>query len=152
MPNYNKWGVGQINQARDLNGKLIYRANKLFMMVGETIQEVDCVYDPEHFLYQNVMPVTKVEYENYQKTIGYIPRERLGNHGMCTCGAEAVIILDPNAPPDWNGKAICRSVAQFGIHQTDMIIKDGKATLPDKIAQDKIMTQAEYDRQLKGEE
>lgn len=141
-----KHGVGQLNKVVDLKGKTQIRQEKLFVMVGENnIQLVEQVYDPDHFLYQRDMPITKSEYE-YYRTHGGVPKERLGNNVLCTCGGEGVIITDPSAPSNIVGKLMCQNVAQFGIHQTGMIIKDGKMSLPSAIAQDKLLTDAEMEK------
>lgn len=149
--NINKHGVGQVNYVTDHEGKTRYRQDKLLFMVGEVIQLIECVYDPDHILYQHRMPISKEEYQNYQRSKTGIPIERQGPNVMCSCGVEGVLILDPKAPAEWQNKILCKSVAQFGIHQTSFKIVNNKATLPKHIEQDKIMTDNDM-KKLFGDE
>ena len=151
MPNILKHGVGQLNDVVDHNGIRRVRQDKLLFKVGENTMLIDCVYDESHLLYQNQMPIEKAEYEQYRKNGQKIPSHRLGANVLCSCGSTGVLILDPNAPLEWQNKLICENVARFGIHQTGMDLKDGKMKLPKELEQDYMMTQDEVLRTLKNE-
>jgi len=147
--NINKYGVGRKNEAYALDGRKVYRADKILVMVGENIVLVDTVDDPDHFIYENKKLITKEEYNKYKSLGMQIPLERQRPTAMCTCGVEAVTCVDPKAPPEWQNKLMCRSVLQFGIHQTGMKIIENKSTLPDNIAQDKLMGDSDMKKLLK---
>ena len=151
MPNILKHGVGQLNDVIDHKGIRRVRADKLLFKVGENTMLIDCVYDESHLLYQNQMPIEKDEYERYRKGGTKIPANRLGANVMCSCGAAGVLIVDPNAPLEWQNKLICENVARFGIHQTAMVVSDGKMKLPEKLEQDFIMTENERLRSMKND-
>lgn len=142
-----KYGVGQLNQITDHKGKKHFRGEKLLFMLGENnIQEVEQVYDPDHFIFQNVKPITKKEYEYYRNLGLPIPQNRLGVMCLCDCGSEAVMILSPDAPKEWMNKLICKNFAMYGIHQTSMDIKDGIMKLPKQLEQDHLMLDSDLER------
>lgn len=138
--------VGQVNQARTLNGKLIERSEFLFIMMGEQITFVKPVYDPDHFLYQNLMPITEDEVRI--KYMGILPRNLQGAHIMCTCGAEGVVALDG----DYAGLAVCKSVATLGKHQTSFQIRDGKMVVDRKTQEEHYMGDSDINKTLKSDE
>ena len=144
-----KYGVGQQNEAIDHKGIKRFRQDKLIYVVGETTGLFDIVYDPDHFLYQNLMPVTKAEYDVYRDAGKTVPLSRQGELVMCTCGAPGVIILDTKAPLDWQNKLICKNVAMFNIHQTSMVLKEGQMKLPGILEQDYLLSDVEIERTMK---
>lgn len=149
MPSIVKNPVGQVNRATTHKGKTVVRENKLIFKAGEELGLFDVVYDDIHFLYQNLMPISREEYEFYRNHKTGIPVERQGPLIMCTCGSEGVLVLDSKAPLEWQNKLICKNVVMFGIHQTSMLMSDGKIKLPKKLEQDHLLTDGEVIRTMK---
>jgi hypothetical protein len=138
--------VGQVNQTRNLNGRLVERTDFLFVMMGEQLTYVQPVYDPDHFIYQNLMPITEDEVRI--KYLGVLPKHLRGAHIMCTCGAEAVIALEG----DYAGMAVCKSVATLGKHQTSFQIKEGKMVVDKKTQDERYMGDSDIAKTIKSEE
>lgn len=138
--------VGQVNQTRNLNGRLIERSEFLFVMMGDQITYVKPIYDPDHFLYQNVMPITEDEVRI--KYLGVLPKEMRGANIMCTCGAEGVVALEG----DYVGLAICKSVATLGKHQTSFQMKDGKMVVDKRTQDERYLGDSDIAKTLKSEE
>lgn len=138
--------VGQQNQTRNLNGRLVERTEFLFVMVGETVGFVKPVYDPDHFIYQNLLPISQEEVRT--KYLGVLPMHLRGSHIMCTCGAEAIIALDG----DYAGLAVCKSVATLGKHQTSFQIKDQHLIVDKKTADEHYMGDSDLAKKIKSEE
>lgn len=139
--------VGQINKVYDpSNGKTYERAEYLFVLLNEQIQFVKAVYDPDHFIYQRHKPMTELEVKT--KYLGILPKEFRGPVIMCTCGAEAVVMLDG----PYANMAICKSIVMFQKHQTSFTVRDGQIYL-DKKTQDEVMlTDAEIQKNLRTDE
>jgi len=139
--------VGQINKVFDpSNGKTYERTEFLFVMLNEQIQFIKPVYDPDHFIYQRHLPLTEDEVRI--KYLGILPKEFRGPVIMCTCGAEAVVMLDG----PFANMAICKSVVMFKKHQTSFSVRDGQIYL-DKQTQDEVMlTDAEIQKNLRTDE
>lgn len=110
---------GKVNEAELPDGQKVKRADLLIMKLGEDIVAVEPVPDDSHFLYQRVMPVSNEDLIMLYG--GVMPRKLMGNNGMCSCGSEAVILMEG----PYSGKAICRVYAQLGNHQTSFKIVDG---------------------------
>lgn len=110
---------GQVNEAELPNGQKVKRADLLIMKLGENIVAVEPVPEQEHFLYQKTMPVSNEDLITLYG--GVMPQKLLGPNAMCSCGAEAVVLVEG----PYSGKAICRSYIQFGKHQTSFKIVDG---------------------------
>lgn len=146
MPNIIKH-AGQLNKVFDpSNGKTYERSELLFMKLGDEITFVHPVYDDIHFIYQRHLPIT--EDELIRKYGGIMPQEMMGANLMCTCGAEAVYMLEG----PYGGLVLCKSVAMFEKHQTSFQIKD-RTIILDKQTKDKVlMTDAEMKRLLKVNE
>lgn len=138
---------GQVNEAVDLKGKTIKRADFLFVkLTNGEIGFVPVAYDPDHFIYQNQMPIP--EDELITKYHGIVPKKLQGAHGLCTCGAEAVVMLEgPHA-----GMALCKSVAQLGKHQTSFQIKDNKLILDKKTRDEKLMMDSDIAKTMQSQE
>ena len=117
---------GQVNKAIDLNGRVVERAEWYFVILGNEFKAVRAVPDQDHFIYQNLMPVTDKDLIKYG---GVIPQHLRGPHLMCTCGAEAQVIVGG----EYDGMAICGFYGRFGIHQTSAKIVDGQIILPKRI-------------------
>ena len=110
---------GQVNEATLPNGRTVKRADLLIMKLGENIVPVEPVPETDHFLYQNVMPISNDDLLLLYG--GRVPQKLLGPNVYCSCGAEGVVLVEG----PYIGKAICRAYAQFGKHQTSFSIKDG---------------------------
>lgn len=151
MANINKWGVGQLNEAELPDGRKVYRADKILYKVGEQEVLAECAYDSDHFIFENKRLITKVEYERYKNTLGYIPLDRLGVISSCSCGSEAVLVIDAKAPDEIRNKLVCASVLKFGKHQTSFKIRDGRLILDKITAADSLMMDSDLDR-LYGKE
>lgn len=144
---YNKFKVGQVNECVDWEGKKHYRGEKLLVMLGENnIVDIEQVYDPDHFIFQFRKPITREEYESYRKAGVPIPQNRLGSSIMCSCGAQGVVCIDPKAPKEMFDKAICKSLMEFGIHQTSFIRDGNTIRLPKQIEQDKLMLDSDLEK------
>ncbi len=116
---------GKLTQV-EKDGVIIKREQFLFALVNEEISFVEQVDDDDHFLYQNLMPVSKMDL--ITKYNGKLPEHLCGPNLKCTCGSDGVILLDgPH-----KDKAICRSYITTGYHQTSHTIKDGKMQLNKK--------------------
>ena len=137
--------TGQLNKAYDpSNGKTYERTDMLFVILNEQIQFVKPVYDPDHFVYQRHMPLTEAQVKT--KYLGILPKEFRGPVIMCTCGAEAVIMLDG----PYANMAICKSIVMYEKHQTSFKVSDGQLIL-DKHTQDNVMlTDAEIQKNLRS--
>jgi len=145
--------VGQVNEVIDHFGRRQVRRDKLLYTIGENnIQLVDVLYDPDHLIFQALMPITKEEYEQYRQAGKGIPKERLGNLCQCTCGSPAYLCIDPKAPKEWQSKLVCGAILQYGIHMTSFKIVDNKATLPESIAQDRLLLDSDLRRLYKNED
>ena len=127
---------GQVNEAFLPDGTKVERATLVLMKMGENIIPVEPVDDQDHFIYAWKRPIS--EFELVSKYGGVMPRELMGANACCSCGAEAVVLMDG----PYMGKAICRFYAQFGRHQTSMKIKDGKLYI-DKRTESEQMASAE---------
>jgi len=138
--------VGQQNQARNLNGRLVERTEFLFVMMGEEVTFVTPVYDPDHFIYQNLMPISEEEVRI--KYLGVLPIALRGSHILCTCGAEAVIAIDG----DYAGMAVCKSVATLGKHQTSFQIKNQHLIVDKKTQDERYMGDSDIAKTIKSEE
>ena len=84
--NINKTKPGQVNTAVDLHGKPVERAEYLFMKYDDQITFVRAVYDDQHFLYQNTIPVP--DEDIVTKYNGKLPENLQGHNILCTCGIE----------------------------------------------------------------
>ena len=138
--------IGQQNQTRDLHGRLVERAEFLFVMEGEQVTYVNPVYDPDHFLYQNLMPIT--EEEARMKYLGVLPINMRGAHIMCTCGAEGVVMLEG----PYQGFAMCKSMATLGKHQTSFQVKDQHLIVDKKTADEHYMGDSDIAKTIKSQE
>lgn len=138
--------VGQANKTVTLNGREVERAEFLFVKLGEQITFVKAVYDPDHFLYQNHMPITDDDVR--MKYLGRIPKEMQGPNVVCTCGAEGVVMLEG----PYANMAMCRSLAQFGKHQTSFLVKDNQLVLDKKTADEKLMGDSDLAKTMKSQE
>ena len=148
----NKHGVGRLEEIRDHRGKLHKRQTHFFYNVGESTTIVEAVdEDDDHMLYQYNLPITKEEYEMYRKMGVNIPLDRVGECVMCSCGSNAVIVMDSKAPIELQNKLVCKCFMQFGIHQTSMIRFGNQIRLPDNIANDHLMLDSEIERENKEE-
>jgi len=125
--------VGQANQTRDLKGRLVERQEYVFIQLGENIIFAKTVYDPDHFLYQNTIPITEDEVKI--KYGGILPLELRGASVLCTCGAEGVYMLEG----PYANLMLCKSVAMLGKHQTSFEIKDNVLHLDKKTADERLM-------------
>jgi hypothetical protein len=146
MFHINKSPTGQINQVKDLNGRMVERADILFLKYGENIIFAKVVYDPDHFIYQNTIPMTEDEIR--LKYLGILPKNLRGPNGMCTCGAEAVYMLEG----PYKEMVLCKSVAMLGKHQTSFEVKDGHMILDKKTKDEKFMTDAEIAKTMRSVE
>jgi len=138
--------IGQQNSTRNLKGRIVTREEFLFFQLGEEVTFVPVVYDPDHFLYQNVLPIT--EMETRIKYLGQLPINKQGAHMMCTCGAEGVVMLEG----PYAGMALCKSVAQLGKHQTSFQIKDQHLIVDKKTADEHYMGDSDIAKTIKSEE
>lgn len=138
--------VGQANTTRDLNGRLVERAEFLFIQLGENIIYASPVYDPDHFLYQNVIPITEEEVKI--KYGGILPLHLRGANVMCTCGAEGVYM---NEGPYAN-LMLCKAVAMLGKHQTSFEIKDGTLYLDKKTADERLMGDSDIAKTIRTQD
>lgn len=123
---------GQVNEATLPNGKVVTRERYLLVMMGEAMSLVAQVDEQDHFLYQNQMPISKEDLLG--KYGGVVPMHLRGAHVKCTCGSEAVVLVDG----PYSGKAICRAYVQFGKHQTSFQIRDGKMELDAKTKSERL--------------
>lgn len=123
---------GQVNNAILPDGRPIERSEILAVLINEQIAVVHPVPDQDHFIYQNTMPVTKADV--ITKYGGSLPAKMQGPNLMCTCGSDAVIMLDG----PYKDMAICRAYIQFGKHQTSFQIKDGKLQLDKKTQSERL--------------
>ena len=137
---------GQLNTVRNLHGRMVERADFLFVMAGENIDMVRVVYDDIHFIYQNHMPITPADV--LIKYHGKLPNHLIGAHILCTCGAEAVIMLEG----PYAGMAMCKAVATLGKHQTSFEVKDQQLILDKKTKDEHYMGDAEVERGMKSQE
>jgi hypothetical protein len=142
----NKTPIGQINEVRDLKGRLVERAEYLYLKVGENITFAKVVYDPDHFIYQNTIPLTEDEVR--LKYLGVLPKELQGPNGMCTCGAEAVFMMDG----PYANMILCKSVAMVGKHQTSFEVKNGKLTYDKNIQENYFMSDSDIAKTMKSKE
>lgn len=138
--------LGQQNSTKDLNGRLVERAEWVFVMMGEEVTFVYTVYDPDHFIYQNILPVT--EREAKEKYLGIVPKNLRGAHIMCTCGAEGVVMMEG----PYQGMAMCRSLAQLGKHQTSFQVRDRKIMFDKKTEDEHFMGDSDIAKTIKSEE
>lgn len=135
--------VGQANSTRDLNGRLVERTEFLFIMLGENVVYVRPVYDPDHFLYQNLIPMTEEEVKI--RYGGVLPLNMRGANVMCTCGAEGVLMMEG----DYKDMMLCKAVAMLGKHQTSFKIKDGTLYLDKKTADERLMGDSDINKTIK---
>lgn len=112
MPAILKYGTGRRESFVDKKGILRERADFLIMKVGENISVYPAVEEYDHFIYQNLLPVS--EEELITKYHGKLPKSLVGPNAVCSCGSEAVIMLDG----PYANKVICKMVAQTGYHTT----------------------------------
>lgn len=138
--------VGQLNLVRDLSGRLVERTEYVYVKFGEDITFVKAFYDPDHFIYQNVMPISEIEVRI--KYMGNLPKELQGSNIMCTCGAEGVIATDGELA----GMAICKSLATVGKHQTSFKIQNGTLVYDKKTKDDFFLTDSELKKSMKSKE
>jgi hypothetical protein len=144
--NINKSKLGQVNEARDLKGRLVERVEILFLKVGEEITFRKVVYDPDHFIYQNTLPIS--ENEIALKYLGKLPLNMQGPNGMCTCGAEAVLMMEG----PYKDMILCKYMAMFGKHQTGFEIKDNKIILDKKTRDEKLMSDSDIAKTMISKE
>jgi len=144
--NINKYGVGKRKSMVDTRGKTHSYKDKFYFKVGEITQLIDAVGQDDLMYYQFNMPIEREEYEKYRQRGIPIPESRLGFSVMCQCGSEVVYANDPNCPEWMLGKLICKSLAMFGVHQTSMVISDGKIKLPKYIEQDKLLLDSDMEK------
>lgn len=117
---------GQVNKAVTADGKVVERAEWYFVILGNEFKAVRAVPDQDHFIYQNLMPITPEEVGKYG---GVTPPHLRGPHLMCTCGSDAQIIVGG----EYDGMAMCTFYGKLGIHQTSAKIVDGRIILPKKV-------------------
>lgn len=111
---------GQVNEAVDpRNGKTIKREDNLFIVANEALLAVKAVPDQDHFLWQSQMPIPNETVVT--KYGGILPESMRGPHVSCTCGSDAVYMLEG----EYAGMMICRSYLTTGFHQTSHTIKNG---------------------------
>lgn len=138
--------IGQANQTRDLHGRLVERTEFLFIQLGEDIVFVSPVYDPDHFLYQNTVPITEEEVKI--KYGGILPIHLRGANVMCTCGAEGVLMMEG----PYKDLMLCKAVAILGKHQTSFEIKDGTLYLDKKTADERLMGDSDINKTIRSED
>ena len=122
---------GQVNEATLPDGRKVTRERYLLIKVGENISLNEQVDDYDHFLYQNLMPISNEDLIG--KYGGVVPVHLRGSCILCSCGAEGILMLDG----PYANKLICKSYVSLGKHQTSFQIKDGKLIVDKK-------TQSEY--------
>lgn len=142
----NKSPVGQVNETRDLKGRIVERADIIFLKYGEQIIFAKTVYDPDHFIYQNTLPISDDELR--LKYLGQMPKELQGANAMCTCGSDAVYMLEG----PYKEMMLCKSVAMLGKHQTSFEVKNGKLILDKKTRDEKLMGDSDIAKTMKSQE
>lgn len=130
--NINKYGIGKVKKARK-NGKIIERTDQVMMMLPNgRISFCSVVPDDDHFIYQNQVPMTRDDV--ILKYNGILPPDKQGPTAMCTCGSDAVLLLEG----PYANHVICRTYLVTGFHQTSHKIRNGKLEYNRKTVSERI--------------
>jgi len=135
--------VGALTEAKTLSGREIKRDDYLVGMLGEQMVMLPQVPEQDHFLYQNTLPITQEQL--VEKYNGILPKHLRGANVMCTCGSDAVIIINGPYINHW----ICRAFIQLGKHQTSFKIVDGEIQLDKKTKDERLMGDSDMNKLLK---
>lgn len=137
--------LGKIKKIVDpRTNKSIDYQDKLIFVVGDNQWIMaECVPDDDHMLYQFQMPVTPEELTT--KYGGKLPKSKQGPLVSCSCGSEAVLLIEG----PFAGKLICRAYAQFGKHQTSFKMTGGKLELDSRTKDSIYLSDKEILRSMK---
>lgn len=145
--------AGRIMEGTFPDGMKVYRHDKVLFQIGEQIMLIDCLNEDEHFIFQWRKPLNKEEYNRIKQKYGYMPKELLGDSALCSCGSSAVLCLSSPYPNDEKlNKICCKSLLQFGFHQTSFQIKDGRLILNRQQQENLLLDPSEVEKSMRSDQ